>query len=47
MKHLIKDFNKNDMIKKKEYTQQDIIDYNKKFKTFFIGKCNKHYVYCL
>jgi hypothetical protein len=43
MKHIIKDFNKNDMIKKKEYTEKDIINYNQKFKIFFNGKCNKHY----
>ena len=45
MKHIIKDFNKNDMIKKKEYTQKDIIEYNQKFTIFFIGKCNKHFVH--
>ena len=44
---IIKDFNKNDTIKKKEYTEKDIIDYNKKFKIFFTGKCNKHYVHVL
>ena len=47
MKHIIKDFNKNDLIKKKEYTQKDIIDYNKKFKTFFTGQCNNHYKHVL
>lgn len=45
MKHIIKDFNKNDTIKKKEYTEKDIIHYNKKFKIFFTGKCNNHYKY--
>lgn len=41
MKKLIKDFN-NDDAKKKIYTTPDIISYNPKFKTFFIGKCNNH-----
>lgn len=42
MKRIIKDFNMNSDSKKKEYTSSDIIDYNSKFKTFFIGKCNIH-----
>ena len=42
MKRIIKDFNMNSDSKKKEYTSSDIIEYNPKFKTFFIGKCNVH-----
>jgi hypothetical protein len=44
---MIKDFNKNDNNKKKNYEQSDIISYNAKFKTFFIGKCNQHYTHSL
>lgn len=42
MKRIIKDFNMNSDSKKKEYSSSDIIEYNPKFKTFFIGKCNIH-----
>jgi hypothetical protein len=42
IKQIVQDFNKNSESKKKAYTELDIISYNDKFKTFFIGKCNKH-----
>jgi len=42
MKKIIKDFNKNDKNRQKKYTKDDIILYNKKFKTFFWRKCNSH-----
>ena len=42
MKKVIKDFNKSSESKQKEYMSSDIISYDKRFKTFFIGKCNKH-----
>jgi len=42
MKRIIKDFNKNDKSRQKTYTEKDIIEYNPKFKVFFIGKCNTH-----
>jgi hypothetical protein len=47
MKKIIQDFNKNDNNRQKSYTKDDIILYNNKFKTFFIGKCNIHKVYIL
>ena len=37
MKKIIKEYDRT-----KEYTATDIIAYNPKFKTFFIGRCNKH-----
>jgi len=42
MKKIIKDFNKNSESKQKEYLSSDIISYDKRFKTFFTGKCNHH-----
>jgi hypothetical protein len=44
MYKLIKDRHKNNDTYKKEYTPSDIIAYNPKFKTFFLGRCNKHFV---
>lgn len=47
MKKIIQDFNKNDKNRQKRYTKDDIISYNNKFKTFFIGKCNRHTAYVI
>ena len=42
MRRIITDFNKNLEAKKEVYTAADIVAYNPKFKTFFLGRCNKH-----
>lgn len=47
MKKIIQDFNKNDKNRQKKYTKDDIILYNNKFKTFFVGKCNSHIAHVL
>lgn len=47
IKKIIQDFNKNDKNRQKKYTKDDIILYNNKFKTFFVGKCNSHVAHVL
>jgi hypothetical protein len=42
---LIQDHCKNDATYKKEYTAADIKAYNSDFKTFFVGRCNKHFIH--
>jgi len=47
MYKLIQDRHKNNDTYKKKYSPSDIIAYNPKFKTFFLGRCNKHFVHKL
>lgn len=42
---LIRDRHKSDDTYKREYSPSDIIAQNPKFRTFFLGRCNKHIVH--